>query len=263
MDGITFVTTDSARWGTGQGSPLTAPQADLNLWELLSRLQGLEANPPTPAEITNITVVGSVFKFILSNGLEFGPYTMPTAVFRARGEWTPNTQYFQLDIITVRDYGAFMVNFDHLSADTFDPLATNNPTELRPLYHLIFGETGEMDVSLFFPGAPGSGIAPGDTMLAKTFSRAVSFPQDFAASKAQLWSAPTQPLTLPVYKDDSEIGAIDFAADEYEGTFAMAAGLGSFTAGQTLRVLSPDPATDARDLTITLVGRRGLLRAAP
>ena len=47
--------------------------------------------------IANIGVVGSQMTAYLQDGTALGPYTLPTAMIRYRGDWTAATAYNELD----------------------------------------------------------------------------------------------------------------------------------------------------------------------
>lgn len=137
---ILFRNTDSS-WGVGKGAPLTSLEVDQNFFELLMRVAGLEDNPPEAASISNFQVIGSQLKIFLTNGDEFGPYTLPIAAFQFRGEWALNTEYFELDIFEVPDVGLFMVRVDHVTPESgeFDPNAVSEDSEHTALYLQLFG----------------------------------------------------------------------------------------------------------------------------
>lgn len=107
-------------WGPGKGSNLTPAELDANTHELRSELDDVIANPPTANSIETITQVGYTWTITLTDGTVLGPYPIPVAQFRWRGEWTPNTLYYELDVFRVTDVGLFSVMADHLSDAVFD-----------------------------------------------------------------------------------------------------------------------------------------------
>lgn len=135
---LTYRTTDTTKWGAGKGAKLTSGEIDNNFWDLISRILTLEGNPVQPNQISNITLTGSQLTISLSDGTQFGPYTIPVATMHFRGDWTANTQYYQLDLIRVIGKGLYLVMRDHISATTFDPNAT---TVDGVLYSLILPGT--------------------------------------------------------------------------------------------------------------------------
>jgi len=157
FDGVTFATTDGTKWGAGKGAPLTAIEADNDLWELLRRLNAIEDTPPSAVSISNILVSGSQLSFQMSDGSSFGPFTLPIATFRLRGDYVPGTHYFELDLVSVPQQGLFLVRLEHNGANPFNPAATDGSG--HAIYLKVFGEdTYIYDVGFFYPGVPGMGI---------------------------------------------------------------------------------------------------------
>lgn len=117
--GLVFRT--AGTWGPGKGSNLTPTEVDENFDDLDERLDTLETTPPTPVEISSITVTGSSMTVNMSDGSDFGPFTLPTATFDFRGDWAPLTQYFINDVFFVSDSGVYLVTTDFESATAFDP----------------------------------------------------------------------------------------------------------------------------------------------
>jgi len=117
---VIYRTTDAGAWGTGKGGNLTPAEVDGNFYTLEQALAAL-ALGPAPAEISTITVVGNQMTIILDDAREFGPYTLPTAALRWRGDWVAATAYQANDLVTVAGQGVFMVLTAHTSDATFDP----------------------------------------------------------------------------------------------------------------------------------------------
>lgn len=115
---ITYRTTGA--WGAGKGGNLTPAEVDANFYDLVQQLADLELGP-TPAEIDTINVVGNQLTIILDDAREFGPYTIPTAAFRWRGNWSSSMSYLVNDLVTVPGQGVFLVLVAHTSDTTFDP----------------------------------------------------------------------------------------------------------------------------------------------
>ena len=63
-----FRTTDNAKWGAGKGSNLTPVEVDENFWDLDQRTTALEASPPAPVGIAQVTVTGSTFTIGVRHG---------------------------------------------------------------------------------------------------------------------------------------------------------------------------------------------------
>jgi hypothetical protein len=253
---LTFRTTDATRWGLGKNAPLTSNEGDTNIWSLADRLSVLENNPPMPTDISNIVVIGNQMIVYLSNGGSFGPFILPTAILRFRGDFVGGRSYMQLDIIRVPKQGLFLVNSDHVAGPTFDPNATDASS--NALYQMLFGDDSGYiyDIGFFYPGQVGLGIEDGGAMLAHNIIRPVQLPADLAGSKATLTTAPAFALSVDIMKNDVKIGSIDFAQNAMIGTFTFAADV-NFAIGDRIRVKRPvafDPS--ARELSVTFLGIR-------
>lgn len=250
FDGVTFVTTDGTKWGTGKGAPLTASEADNDLWELLRRLNGVEDNPPEAISISNILVVGSQLSFQMSDGSSFGPFTMPVAGMAFRGDFTPGQLYIELDIISVPQQGLFLVRLDHTAAATFDPFATDVDGNL--LYLKVFGEdTYLYDVGFCYPGVPAMGIEAGGDMAAHLLSRAVASTSGFPGSIAKLRVPPAADLSFPITHNGTGIGSLDFASGAVDGVFTASSE--TYAVGDVIALQRPAALDNtARDLLVTL-----------
>ena len=117
--GLIFRTAGS--WGPGKGSNLIPAEIDQNFDNVDERLDTLETNPPTPVEISSISVTGASMTVNMADGSKFGPFTLPTAAFVFRGDWAPLTQYFENDVFFEPGDGIFLVLTDFESATAFDP----------------------------------------------------------------------------------------------------------------------------------------------
>lgn len=107
-------------WGTGKGGNLTPAEVDDNFYTLAQAIAAFDTGP-APAEIDNIVVVGNQMTIVLDDAREFGPYTLPTAALRWRGNWSAATPYQVNDLVTVAGQGVFLVLVAHTSDGTFDP----------------------------------------------------------------------------------------------------------------------------------------------
>lgn len=127
----------SGAWGPGLGRNLTAAEVDGNFYDLDTRVDDLETNPPTPNDISGVSISGSQLSFTLVDGTVLGPVSMPILTWAWRGEWAPTTIYEALDTFVVTGVGLFMVLVDHTSAATFDPDATGGSPPAELYYQLI------------------------------------------------------------------------------------------------------------------------------
>ncbi len=116
---LTYRTTDGTKWGTGKGSNLTNVEGDTNIWELHGRLLVQEARPDPSAGIDYFETVSTSFYVHMTDASVLGPYAMPVAIFKSRGEWAPATAYAVLDTFTING-ALYEVIFAHTSAGSFD-----------------------------------------------------------------------------------------------------------------------------------------------
>lgn len=128
-----FRTNDGTRWGAGEGHDLTPTEVDLNFWEVLERLDAVEADPPEPVSIDHITVTESTFTIFLTNGASQGPFNFPAAKFDVI-PWTPNTLLFPNTFVTEAG-NTYLVLLPHTSGASFDPNA--NDGSGNELYGLL------------------------------------------------------------------------------------------------------------------------------
>src|SRR6266704_2782749 len=106
---------DLTRWGTGLGRNLTAAEADRNVWDLAQGLLDLETSRPTPNEIESVQLVGTALSFTMQDGTVFGPFTLPTLMFKWRISWEAFTVYAPLDTFVVAGLGIYTVLLAHTS----------------------------------------------------------------------------------------------------------------------------------------------------
>jgi hypothetical protein len=265
MDGIIFRTADILRWGIagglGTGGNLTPTQFDENMWAFLTRIQGLENNPPEGVGILNFTVVGSQLEVNMTDGSTRGPFTLPIAIFRDVGEWVNDLPLLPLDFFSVPNRGWYRTRVAHTtpaSPATFDPAAidedSGSPTFGQPLYALVFGEDAAIYViGFFYPGKPGLGIEDGTAIAGHEFVHEVKLLAGLPGSKAKLRIASSIDLTYPLRKNDvTAIGSVNFAAGQTVGTFTFAADV-DFDVSDVLTVLKATQGVDAdaRELKIT------------
>jgi hypothetical protein len=121
----TYRTTDLAKWGVGKGSRLTASEVDNDFWGIIQRITTLEELPDAAAGIDHFVVSGTVFYVHMTDATILGPYDLPVATFRGRGDWTVSTAYSVLDTFTSNG-SMYYVSFPHTSdATNFDPNAND------------------------------------------------------------------------------------------------------------------------------------------
>lgn len=261
-DGVVFRTVDMLRWGVagglGTGGNLTPLQFDENMWELLTRIQALENDPPEAISVNGFTVIGSQFQVNMSDGSTRGPYDLPIATFRLMGEWVNDLPLAKLDIISAQHFGLYLVLQPHTTPAgpaTFDPDAVDGSA--NPLYQQLFGEdTYIYDLGFFFPGRPGIGIDDGAAIAGHVFVHPVTLPINLTDSKAKLKVDPVATLSFPIQVNGVTKGSVDFAAAATVGTFTFAAAV-EIAVGDVLTVLKPTTVDiDARELSVTIKATR-------
>jgi hypothetical protein len=98
---MTFRTNDYTRWGSGQGSNLSAAEVDVNFWTLYSALTALQDHAlTTENQIDYFSVAGNQLFVTMMDHTVFGPYTLPTASWNFRGPWSSTTSYHAMDVVT-------------------------------------------------------------------------------------------------------------------------------------------------------------------
>jgi len=264
MDQITYRTSDPTRWGTGQGSDLSAAQIDINFWALFSLIQAL-TDHISAGGIQSINQVGNQLFITLTDGAVLGPFTLPTAQWAFRGAWLPNTLYNPMDVIPSNG-GLYLVLVRHTSAATFDPNA--NDGQGHSFYQLMLGP-GPYDVAMFFPDRI---LDDSSVLLMHVAARSFWLPAGLTSSAAILRVAATDELQLPVYKNDTPVGSVLFGGLESDGsfgpdvqsdgseigTFVFTAAV-QFNRGDRLIVYAPAPFSagpdpTAQGLAVTLAG---------
>lgn len=244
---LVFRTTDG-RWGPGLGRNLTPAEVDENFFDVHSRIAYLETYPPQPLEIAEIEVIGNQFWVRLSDGLtEFGPYTLPTAAFTWQGPWLANQDW--------PAYSLFIAN-DNLYM-TLVALNTGVSFVMGPNYQLLLPMPNVFDIGLFYPQSPGYGIPSGEPITSYLAARNFYIQANAPLTRASLRVAPAADLTLPIYKNDDEIGDITFPASVTAGVITFPSQV-TFAAGDVLSVMAPDTVdANAKDLRLTVAARLG------
>ncbi len=177
----------------------------------------------------------------LEDGTALGPFTLPTAMIRYRGDWTVSTVYSELDLVAVEDVGLYLVLEDHTSdASSFDALAEDG--EGNPLYRYLLpiGEPSVSDAGTVIHASPtdlnfaGAGVAvadDGDATVTITIAGASAISEE----GVQVVATPT---------DVNFAGAGVSVADDGDGTVTVTIpGIGSVTLGDLSDVTISTPAS--------------------
>jgi hypothetical protein len=104
-----------------------------------------------PDELSSVTASGSNLFFTMASGLSFGPIPIPFVTWRWLGNYVASTNYFRLDWFNVPGSGIYLTLVDHVTADTFDPLAEDgdgNPLYVQISEAAAAGIAGLLDVLL-------------------------------------------------------------------------------------------------------------------
>lgn len=208
----------SGPWGSGKGSNLVEAEVDQNFYEHEQRIGEVETNPPQPVSIDHFVIEGNLMTIVLTNGVEHGPFVLPIGQWRFAGPWQPITQYFVGDLFT--NGGAlYFTRVQHISEDaTFDPGLFGPEGNI---YELVLpAPVTPYDIAMFYRDRVING---GAVVALHLLARDVSLAADFAGSVASLTVAPTTSnITLPIFHNDTQIGAIAFAIGAVRGVFSGA-----------------------------------------
>lgn len=117
---MTIVYRTDGAWGLGKGSNLTPAEVDGNFYFLDQRVSTL-LDGLLPAGIDTISMTGAELTFVLDDvgGTTFGPFTIPPAALRWRGDFAGATSYLKNDIIS-HETGIYLVLQAHTSDAEFD-----------------------------------------------------------------------------------------------------------------------------------------------
>lgn len=228
VDQVTFRTTDNTRWGAGQLADLTADQIDINFWVLLTAVQALQAQANEHASIDHFVISGNQLFVHLTNHMVLGPYTLPIAQWKFRGEWSPRLQYYAFDVFT-NDHAVYLVLIDHVSNSLFAPGA--NDGEGHNFYGLLLAappkelpQTGVLGQHLRWNTSPNdvawqtikrniafySEIAPDpvEIVMEYVFTEATNFPLNLTGSQFSVRDRPTGDQQFELFQDGGPIGSV-------------------------------------------------------
>lgn len=150
---IVFVTTGP--WGTGTGAPNSAAQVDGNFYDVDQRIVDLSADVAEGKRIDTVTYTGNSMTFHFTDGTS-QVIPLPVASLEYAGNWANETFYHRGNIITAPGIGVFQILEDHTTPPapaTFNPNATDESTDLNPLYQLWMPlRDVNYDAAIFVPG---------------------------------------------------------------------------------------------------------------
>lgn len=228
VDQVTFRTVDGLRWGPGQPSDLSAAQIDINFWVLLTAVQALQASASGMASIDNFVIAGNQLFVHLTNHVVLGPFTLPMAQWKFKGEWVPRTQYDLFDVVT-RDHAVYLVTLSHVSNSLFaaganDGLGHNfyglllaaPPKELPQTgvlgQHLrwnnspadVAWQTQTRNIGLYLETAPD----PVEVVIEYVFTELTTFPVGLTGSQFSVADRPTGDQQFELFQDGGPIGSV-------------------------------------------------------
>ena len=117
---MTVIYRTTGAWGPGKGAGLTPAEIDTNFWTIAQSIAAIESGSLDINSIENIVVSGSTFTIHTTRGDTFGPYSMPVAMMRPRGDWVATHPYSPLDLVSVAGDGLYVVGVAHVADATFD-----------------------------------------------------------------------------------------------------------------------------------------------
>lgn len=128
VDNLTYRTDDGTRWGGGQGSPLAAVTVDLNFWSLFTAVAAIEeeilGGATSSIDFISQPADGNKIFVHMTDHRVLGPFILPSAEWRPRGEWQPLTAYLAFDVVS-HNGSVYIITVDHTSGATFSPNATD------------------------------------------------------------------------------------------------------------------------------------------
>lgn len=138
--------------------PLTVEEFDANFTTLKAMIDYVTSHPVAGVSVSSITQAGSAgpLTFHMSDGSTRGPFSLPTASFRFRGDWAALTTYVSGDFFSVEDVGLYVVLKSHTSGAEFDPdlqVTGSDAVALAvPFTNIRFGDaiTESMDIDANF-----------------------------------------------------------------------------------------------------------------
>jgi hypothetical protein len=211
---IVYVTTGA--WGAGTGTPNSAAQVDGNFYDVDQRIVTLNADLAEGKRIDTVTYTPNSMTFHFTDGTS-QVIPLPVATFQYVGVWTNDTPYGPGHLFTAAN-GFWQVLETHTTPPwpaPFDPNATDESTDLNPLYQLWMPlQYLNYDAAIFVPG---SIQREADELL---FLGINNRPMQLGAGDDHAYayldvgndSTGATDVILSIEKNGTEIGTITFAA---------------------------------------------------
>jgi hypothetical protein len=147
---IVYVTTGA--WGTGTGTPNTAPQVDGNFYDVDQRLVGLTADLAEGKRIDTVTYTSNTMTFHFTDGTT-QVILLPVATFTYVGDWVNDRPYIPGHLFTANN-GFYQVLVSHTSPPWPAPFDPNATAGTNPLYALWMPLNDvNYDAAIFVPGS--------------------------------------------------------------------------------------------------------------
>jgi hypothetical protein len=231
-------------WGSGKGSNLTPGEVDANFHELAAAVLDLQENPPDGVHLVSFAVAGSNLYANMSDSSQLGPYALPVAQWTPRGEWIASRVYAALDFVTVAG-GAYLVNYAHTSAATFDPYRTDGLG--HNIYTLLFSAPTRSQNILFF--CQGT-VSPGEVLFRYDVTTAFTLPDDLEGSRSSSEIPPSDAVSYSIRKNGEVIGSVGYLPSGGASFWFLSAV--SFAVGDILSLVAPDiPDPDHADISFS------------
>jgi hypothetical protein len=273
---ITYRTNDNTRWGSGQGTDLSAAQVDINFWELFSAISALQDHSNNGAFIDFFAVSGNNLFVHMTDHSVLGPYSLPVAQWNFRGQWQPSTAYAIMDTFNGPDGGVYLTIFAHTSDLTFSAGANdglghdfyaallNPPISLMPAGGTIAQRLAKVDstdynaawvndpikIAVYVEGQPTSG----EKLMVYTSVDTFILPAGLTTSRASCQASGAGAISYNLFKNGSSIGTVNFAAAAVVATFAFSADV-QFVPGDVLTLTGPaSPSATQSGIAVTIVG---------
>lgn len=258
---IIFRTTDNTRWGTGQGSDLSAEQIDLNFWTLYSAVLALQDHQQVIADIDFITATGDQLYVHLTDHRVVGPIKLPTSQWNYRsGGWRPATAYAAFDVFSFNG-SLYLVLVAHTSGATFSEHA--NDGNGHEFYGLLIATP---DNALPNDGTPGQRLTkktvspfatewrdervrlvsfclgkpdPNELMFQYPVADHMELPAGLTDSIAYAASDTLSAVSWTLRKNGSSIGSIDFGGPSPQTVTVTFPATVSFVPGDIITFNAP------------------------
>jgi hypothetical protein len=256
---IIYVTTGG--WGSGSGTPNSAPQVDGNFYDLDQRIVALNADLADGKSIESISSTPNSMTIHYSDGTS-QVIPLPVAFITYVGQWTNSTPYSRGQMISAPHSGMYQILVDHTTPPlpaVFDPNATDGTVDENPLYSFWMPLYDiNYDAAIFVPGT--AQRAAGEVLFQAVAGRTMQIVSGNAHAYAYLdvGIATGTSIILSIQKNRVEIGTITFAVGGLDsgggkvGSFNIPA-IVNFAEGDTyaIRVTQSDNAAPS-GLSVTL-----------